>query len=267
MALRDQPYLPLYVQDFLTDEKLIECSAAATGIYIKIMCIMHKSDEYGTILLKEKDKISQSVCYNFANKLTKFLPYSDNEINIALQELISEGVLFISGDKLIQKRMVRDNEISIKRSEAGSKGGFAKSNNIAKGMANVVPNTEDENEDETDTIINYSGVLENFHLYCDRMSKVSKLSEQRKKHIAARFKEFDYETIIEVLKKAGKSDFLCGKNDKAWKADFDWIFNPTNFLKIMEGKYENKLIQSPKSTVIYDRPIPEDLKRIMNESR
>ena len=43
MALRDQPYLPLYVQDFLTDEKLAECSAMATGVYIRLMCIMHKS--------------------------------------------------------------------------------------------------------------------------------------------------------------------------------------------------------------------------------
>jgi len=100
--------------------------------------------------------------------------------------------------------------------------------------------TETENETINDIIINYSGVVENFHLYCDRMAKVSKLSEQRKKHISARYKDFDYDTIIEVIKKAGKSDFLCGKNDKAWKADFDWIFNPTNFLKIMEGKYDNK---------------------------
>lgn len=89
-------------------------------------------------------------------------------------------------------------------------------------------------------IIDYDSVLEKFHLYCDRMSKVSKLSEQRKKHIAARYKEFDYNTMIEVIKRAGKSDFLCGKNEKSWKADFDWIFNPTNFLKIMEGKYDNK---------------------------
>ena len=60
MALRDQPYLPLYVQDFLTDEKLIECSASATGVYIRVMCIMHKSDPYGMILLKQKDKQTSS---------------------------------------------------------------------------------------------------------------------------------------------------------------------------------------------------------------
>jgi uncharacterized protein YdaU (DUF1376 family) len=243
MALRDQPYLPLYVQDFLTDEKLMECSASATGIYIRLLCIMHKSEEYGVILLKQKDKQTDNQIKNFANKLAKYLPYSTEEIISGISELLSEGVLQNGGDKLSQKRMIRDNEISIIRSEAGKKGVFAK----AKGKTKPQANPEDENEDEIviDTVINYNGILENFHLYCDRMSKVSKLSDQRKKHISARFKEFNYDTIIEVIKKAGKSNFLCGVNEKAWKADFDWIFNPTNFLKIMEGKYDNKE-QKPK---------------------
>ncbi len=101
---------------------------------------------------------------------------------------------------------------------------------------------EDENViDNKEEVINYNGVLENYHLYCDRLSKVIKLSDARKKHISARFKEFDYETIISVFKKVSESDFLNGKNDRYWKADFDWIFNPNNFLKIYEGKYNNKV--------------------------
>jgi len=61
MALRDQPYLPLYVQDYLTDEKLNECSPATQGVYIKLLCVLHKMEEYGTILLKQKrkQKVSQ----------------------------------------------------------------------------------------------------------------------------------------------------------------------------------------------------------------
>ena len=70
MARRDQPYLPLYVQDFLTDEKLIECSAESTGVYIRLLCIMHKSQEYGRILLKQKDKQSESKLSDFAFKLS-----------------------------------------------------------------------------------------------------------------------------------------------------------------------------------------------------
>jgi uncharacterized protein YdaU (DUF1376 family) len=102
-----------------------------------------------------------------------------------------------------------------------------------------------EDEDEDKDLVNYKGVLDNFHFYCDKLSKVERLSTERKKHINARFKEFDFDTIVEVFKKVGKSDFLCGKNDRAWKASFDWIFNETNFLKIMEGKYENK--EQPQS--------------------
>lgn len=123
MALRDQPYLPLYVQDFLTDEKLNECSAESTGVYIKILCVMHKSNPYGTILLKQKDKQSENICLNFANKLARHLPYPLLIIEKALKELIEEDVLQLNGNSLSQKRMIRDYNISTKRAEAGKKGG------------------------------------------------------------------------------------------------------------------------------------------------
>ena len=60
MSLRNQPYFPLYVQDFLTDEKLNCCSASSQGVYIKIMCLLHKSEVYGELMLKQKDK--QNIC-------------------------------------------------------------------------------------------------------------------------------------------------------------------------------------------------------------
>ena len=160
MALRNQPYLPLYVQDFLTDEKLIECTAAATGVYIRIMCIMHKSDPYGTILLKQKDKQSSNQILNFANKLSRQLPYSTKEIEDALIELIEQNVLLICNDELIQKRMKNDGIISEKRSSAGKKGAkkkndFAKAKSIAKSIANSENENENENENEIDDIYTY----------------------------------------------------------------------------------------------------------------
>jgi len=156
MALRDQPYLPLYVQDFLTDEKLIECSAQATGVYIRLMCIMHKTEEYGVILLKQKDKQEENQIKNFALKLLKQMPYTIDVIFNSLTELIEENVITISGEKLYQKRMVKDNDISEKRSLSGSKGGkFAqakiKANSKAKSQANTEYENEYENENESIT--------------------------------------------------------------------------------------------------------------------
>ena len=151
MALRNQPYLPLYINDFLTDEKLIECSASATGVYIRLMCLMHKSEEYGKILLKQKDKQNVKHLLNFASKLARQMPYSEKVILEGLTELIDEGVLHIEGDVLFQKRMVHDNSVSIQRSISGKKGGeFAqakiKANAKKFALAKIKANTENENE-------------------------------------------------------------------------------------------------------------------------
>ncbi len=149
MARRNQPYLPLYVDDFQTDERLIECSAESTGVYIRLMCLMHKSEEYGKILLKQKDKQNESKIINFANKLVKFFPYTIETIINSLTELINEGVIMLDGDSIVQKRMVRDCEISDKRSIAGgtrheeepAKESFAVAKSQAKGKAKSQANS------------------------------------------------------------------------------------------------------------------------------
>jgi hypothetical protein len=151
MALRDQPYLPLYIQDIMTDEKLNECCAATHGIYIKgIMCLMHKSHTYGKLLLKQKYKQTENQNKNFASQLVKHLPYLEIEIEEALKELIRENVCFYENDYLCQKRMIRDNEISEARAISGKKGGL-KTQEFAKGK--IQANTEDEYEDENDVLV------------------------------------------------------------------------------------------------------------------
>ena len=171
MALRDQPYFPFYVQDFLTDEKLMECSAASVGVYIKVMCIMHKSEPYGTILLKQKDKQTGKQIQDFALKIARSLPFSLQIIETALTELLEENVLFLEGDFLVQKRMVKDNDLSIKRSIAGSKGGnknkFAQAKTKAKPQANSEYENEIENVNETGIVIRDRGAGERAKIKTD----------------------------------------------------------------------------------------------------
>lgn len=122
MALRDQPYFPFYVQDFITDEKLTNCSAESTGVYIRLMCAMHKSEEYGKILLRQKDRQTDRQTYNFAVMLARQMPYNVDVIERALIELLEERVIYMDGDTIYQKRMVKDAELSEKRSKSGKKG-------------------------------------------------------------------------------------------------------------------------------------------------
>lgn len=99
------------------------------------------------------------------------------------------------------------------------------------------------NGNGNDTVIDYDLIVSLYHDLCPKMSKVEKLTDTRKGFINARFAEFGLSKITEVLRFAGESDFLNGINDRAWKADFEWLMRPENFIKVLEGKYQNKTVE------------------------
>jgi len=68
---------------------------------------------------------------------------------------------------------------------------------------------------------------------------ISRITDRRKENLTARTREFGKEALQTVVDKAAASDFLNGKNNKGWVADFDWIMRPNNFPKVLEGNYDN----------------------------
>ncbi len=85
-----------------------------------------------------------------------------------------------------------------------------------------------------------SEIVDYFHEKCKNLPRVQVLSDKRKTSLKIRLKEHGEEKVLRVIEMAGESRFLSGENPKNWTADFDWIFNPTNFIKIMEGNYKNR---------------------------
>lgn len=129
MALRDQPYIPLYVKDFTSDEKLRMCSPAAVGVYIFLMCVLHREKDYGKLQLRSEFVYTNSdtkaiqtpiqnlngkenLYFAFAENLAKQMPFKVEVIKLALLELDYYGVIRLEGETLIQPRMVRDGELS-----------------------------------------------------------------------------------------------------------------------------------------------------------
>lgn len=152
MALTNQPYLPLYAGDWLSNNKLKLCSAQAHGIMVNVMLLMHKSKQYGVLLLGQKFKQTDKQINNFALHLAKLLPFTEKEIISGLSELIEENVLFIENDFLKCNRMIEDASLSLTRSKAGKNGGLTNKKSKLFAMAKVGANTEYEyennNEDE-----------------------------------------------------------------------------------------------------------------------
>lgn len=206
MALRDQPYIPLYVQDLMTDEKLNNCCAATHGIYIKgLMCLMHKSENYGKILLQQKFKQTDKQSKNFAIMLVKHLPYTVEEIENAIDELIEENVCYFEGDYICQKRMIKDGSVSIKRSNSGGKGGKKTQENNKKLKDDLLKqkveqNTEYEIENESEIINTNSSNYTNAE-----NQKISTLQDKNKEKFERYEKTFfeeDFENFADHFKSA-----------------------------------------------------------------
>ena len=74
------------------------------------------------------------------------------------------------------------------------------------------------------------------------MPTARKLSDSRRRHIKARWKEEkELDVFRECFEKAEKSEFMSGENKRSWIASLDWIIkNNNNFNKILEGAYDNE---------------------------
>lgn len=80
-----------------------------------------------------------------------------------------------------------------------------------------------------------------FNEICVSLPEVRLLTKVRVAHIKTLLSTLEKAglTTIDYLKKVESSDFLSGRSGK-WRATFDWIINPSNAVKIIEGNYSGK---------------------------
>lgn len=70
------------------------------------------------------------------------------------------------------------------------------------------------------------------------LPKVMSVTDTRYKHINVRLAERpDFEVWTGIFKKISITPFLLGENNSGWKATFDWVINPNNLVKILEGNW------------------------------
>lgn len=84
--------------------------------------------------------------------------------------------------------------------------------------------------------INYSSIAEywNTHSF---LKEITVVTDKRKGLLNGRIKEHGLKAIFKAIDNVGKSPFLKGENKQSWIANFDWVFRPNNFVKVLEGNY------------------------------
>ena len=178
-------------------------------------------------------------------------------------------------ESFLQRMKIKDAK-SKKRAEAGKKGAAKRwqtvenadnnianatnknSNAIATPSKNIASKVKESKVKEskvniilpkgnmsvkTDTkelhLVDFSNILDYWNKH-SKLKSITAITDKRKSHLNARFKEHGLKAIYTAIDNASKSSFMRGQNKQGWMATFDWVFLPNNFVKVLEGNYLDK---------------------------
>lgn len=78
----------------------------------------------------------------------------------------------------------------------------------------------------------WNGMAKEASLTC-----ITSVNGQRRQHARARLEEHGLDNVLSAIAQVGQSDFLCGSGNRGFRASFDWLMKPSNFVKVLEGNY------------------------------
>ena len=81
----------------------------------------------------------------------------------------------------------------------------------------------------------------------------------RRTHVLARMREYGAEAVAKVIDMVAASRFLQGSNNRGFVATFDWVVKPANFIKILEGNYNEQYNRNERNAL-------DAIRSVINES-
>lgn len=242
--MSNQPFLQLYVGDYLADTT--DLTTEEHGAYLLLLLTMWR---HGATLPNEPVKLA---------RICRLSPAKFNRVWGEISRFFTVEETRIS-QKRLSKEYQKASEKSKIRSTAGAKGGRAKAlkiNNQGLAKATDLPpdllKHSSEPEPDIDTNVSIPPIIprpisdaaqavEEYNKAAESAgwSKVQKITKPRLSAIKARLAECGgLDGWRVVLDKAAESPFLCGDNDRGWRADFDFMTKAQKFTQIIEGKYD-----------------------------
>lgn len=246
--------------DIFDDEKirLIEAMPDAYAIitvWFKLLCLAGKQNNSGVFMMNDRIAYTDEMLATIfrMNKLTVSLALRTFE-DFGMIEMVDNVITIPNWGKhqtldAYERKKERDRlyqaEKRQKQRLLAQKSSDTSSDTSTEQSSYVVPLEEDKEKDnknkDIDTKrINYQEIVDMYHSICLSYPRIKSLSESRKKAIKARLKQYTIDDIREVFQKAEASDFMKGKNDTNWSANFDWMMKDANMAKILDGNYDNR---------------------------
>jgi hypothetical protein len=128
--------------------------------------------------------------------------------------------------------------------------------NVTRNNIETPPDTETDTETDTEKKIKtltsesyksdpcpHQDIIDLYHKHCPSLPAIKSWTARRQTMLRTRWKEStDHQTLLfwdDFFALVSRSDFLMGRA-REWRADLEWLLKASNFVKVIEGKYDNR---------------------------
>ena len=245
------------VTDIFDDEKilLIESMPEADSlivIWFKLLCLAGKQNNHGVLMINDRIPYTDKM-------LATIFRRKETTVQLALKTFQEFGMIEVvdgtitipnwgkhqSLDALERKTEYMREYMREYREKQKKQIGDGKSNCKSNSESNVRCVEEDIDKDKEEDIdkrerIDYQQIADMYNEICISFPRIRALSENRKKAIGARLKQYSVDDFRDLFEKAEASKFLKGGNDRNWSATFDWLIADKNMAKVLDGNYDDR---------------------------
>ena len=245
------------VTDVFSDEKIMLMETLPEGdaviaIWFKLLCLAGKSNRNGFLMMSDTIAYTDEMLATiFRKSLTIVQIAMRYFVQFEMIEII-ENAYRISNwekhqnveglDKIREqtRKRVSDYREKNKQLQPPQECNVTSNATVTHGNGTEV---ELEEEVERD-IIPYTEIQNEWNNH-KNLPQIMKMTVKRKDKLKVRWKQFkSIDPFKESFSLISQSDFCTGQNNKGWKVDFDWVIkNEENMVKVLEGKYKNKIGQ------------------------
>lgn len=230
--------------DFWTDEALTECSLSARLLFIGSF---NFADDNGNLEASAKQL------------KMKVFPADSIDCTPLLNELIDHGLLIeysVNGVKYLNIKGFKKHQVINRPSKSNIPDINLNDNSMSTHGA-LIDGREGkgmEGNSNTNVLLVSNGVANCPHdeiikLYAKHLPMLTQIkvwSDARAKNLKTRWREDTKRQNLDYWDRffgyIEKSDFLTGRDGKWQNCDLAWLVKSENFIKVLEGKYENKVV-------------------------
>ena len=251
------------VTDMFDNRKIrqIECLPDGDSIiviWMKLLCLAGQTNDNGMVYFtKDIPYTEQMLAQQFNRPLTTIQMALKTFEQFGMVELV-DNILHISNWEKYQniEGMEKIREQTRKRVAKHRANQKLLESNVTCNVTVTQSNATDididkdidkdiENNIHTATAvrIDYQHYVDLYNSHCSSLPQVKTLNEKRKRLIKRVVKEVSEDDLLTALNKANTNSFLRGDSG-GWKANFDWLMNPDNITKVLEGNYDRGKTQN-----------------------